>query len=496
MQFELNNGYMEVTGVPADTTRLLVLINGVKCYECEVTGSGTARIAIRDGLQSTDMAASLPACRGGLLQLYAVNDGQFVLGTTSLPNFCHTSMQRGGGSPITGAPTRAVASALRRPNELHRWEFPVPADVTERVLNVCVTFEPPPVETTGILATVRWVLPLGCQWGTVTGTTLIDKDCLRSSFAPLLPPGTDSTIQCEVGYGGSEASPEMRYVIHHHVEPRDIPPRETSRSLTPGRKLAVLVGVSKYTRRPKKRMGDLEYADDDIVMWYEYLRRLGYECKVFGDEFSPYPQWDGPATVRKVREAVRTMVQSAGGPGDRLVFITSSHGAGDGRGNSYLCLLPDPCEGTTQTERQGSYMDHELATDLSAGGRNQSRNFVFIDACFSGGLIEELLDSLPNVMGTTTCTRKGYGYDDAETCSGAWTNGFLTRKLAQSTRENLDLAAVFADAQNKYVTAHPSRGDRPCFFGRCAGYNVNTESDEFTTLPQGVFTTQNWLALM
>ena len=56
-----------------------------------------------------------------------------------------------------------------------------------------------------------------------------------------------------------------------------------------GLTLVVLERGSKYTRRPKKRISDLEYADDDIVQWYTYLKRLGYECTVLGDEFSPCP---------------------------------------------------------------------------------------------------------------------------------------------------------------------------------------------------------------
>ena len=203
-------------------------------------------------------------------------------------------------------------------------------------------------------------------------------------------------------------------------------------------------------------MSDLEYADDDIVQWYGYLRRLGYECKILGDEFSPYPQWDGAGTVRNVRAAVRGMVDEAHGPNDRLVFVTSSHGSGDGQGSSYLCLLPDPYEATTANERQGSYMDHELAADLGRSQTNQSRTFVFIDACYSGGLIEELLNSLPNVVGTTTCTRKGYGYDDEGTHSGAWTNAFLTERLLRDPQTNLDLVTVFQESCGKYCTVHPA----------------------------------------
>ena len=78
------------------------------------------------------------------------------------------------------------------------------------------------------------------------------------------------------------------------------------------------------------------------------------------------------------------MVADAGGPDDHVAFVTSSHGSGDGKGNSYLCMLPDPKIGTTACERAGQYWDYELAADLGGNGHNQSRTMVFIDACFSG----------------------------------------------------------------------------------------------------------------
>ena len=37
----------------------------------------------------------------------------------------------------------------------------------------------------------------------------------------------------------------------------------------------------------------------------------------------------------------------------KVLFVTSSHGSGDGYGNSYLCLLTDPVVGTNQAERSG-----------------------------------------------------------------------------------------------------------------------------------------------
>ena len=49
-----------------------------------------------------------------------------------------------------------------------------------------------------------------------------------------------------------------------------------------------------------------------------------------------HPQWDGAGTVKNVRAAVRDMVEQAHEPNDRMVFITSSHGSGDGRGTGYI----------------------------------------------------------------------------------------------------------------------------------------------------------------
>ena len=141
-------------------------------------------------------------------------------------------------------------------------------------------------------------------------------------------------------------------------------------------------------------------------------------------------------------------------------------------------------------------MDHELAADLGAGGRNLSHTFVFIDACFSGGLIEELLDALPHVVGSTTCTRKGFGYDDAATSSGAWTNGFLTQGLMHARCEDVDLAALYTSARDAYVRQYASQGDRPCFFGRTAGVApCNTEDPRHASdvLPRRAFMARDWL---
>ena len=82
-----------------------------------------------------------------------------------------------------------------------------------------------------------------------------------------------------------------------------------------------------------------------------------------------------------VRRAVRAMVTEAHSPGDHVAFVDSSHGNGDGRGNSYLCLLKEHVTGQTVDEREGQYWDQDLASDLSYYGYNRASAFVFLDTC-------------------------------------------------------------------------------------------------------------------
>lgn len=203
--------------------------------------------------------------------------------------------------------------------------------------------------------------------------------------------------------------------------------------------------------------------------------------------------------MRNVRAAVQSMVSRAHGPEDRLVYVDSSHGNGDGRGSSYLCLLPDPQVGQTADERAGTYWDRELAADLGHNGANQAATFVFLDACFSGGLLAELVEALPRSCGTSTCSQKGYGYDESVHQHGAWTQTFLLDHLvAGRAREGgrLDLVGLFQQAYASYVRRHPSRGDRPCFFARMGDVRLNTNDvQEPAQLPLGVVSAHDMFGL-
>ncbi len=181
-----------------------------------------------------------------------------------------------------------------------------------------------------------------------------------------------------------------------------------------GTKYAIIVGISDYAY-----ISDLSYCDEDATDWYNKLNPMGYSCKVYGDSHtSNYPRWDGYATESNVRAAIQSLATTAVA-GDTVCFITSGHGAGDGAGESYLCMYD--CSGSA-----GCYYDHEIAADLDnfAAGVNL---FVFIDHCYSGGIGPELM-AMPNaayVFCTTTCTANGYGYDDSSHQNGAWTYYYL-----------------------------------------------------------------------
>lgn len=190
-----------------------------------------------------------------------------------------------------------------------------------------------------------------------------------------------------------------------------------------------------------------------------------------------------------MRRAVRAMVAEAHRPQDRVVFVDSSHGNGDGNGASYLCLLQDPQVGQTPDERSGMYWDRHLAEDLSYGGMNRAFTFVFLDACFSGGILQELVANIPNSFGTSTCSQKGYGYDESVSAHGAWTESFLVEGLDRRRAEGggLDLVALFQEAYRSYTKRHTARGDRPCCFLRLGNRQYNTNNvAEPHDLPCGV----------
>ncbi len=181
---------------------------------------------------------------------------------------------------------------------------------------------------------------------------------------------------------------------------------------------AVIVGISDY-----EAISDLSYCDEDATDWYNYLKnRMGYNnIRVLGDTHtSNYPSYYALATEYNVKQCLSWL---AGADGDDVVaFITSGHGSGTGTGSSYLCMWD--C-GSGESGQDGNLYDTEL--DDYVGSWSAGRIFIFVDHCYSGGLIPEIqaLSNSAKVYMTTTCTQNGYGYDDPTHQNGAWTYYFL-----------------------------------------------------------------------
>ena len=211
---------------------------------------------------------------------------------------------------------------------------------------------------------------------------------------------------------------------------------------------AIIVGISDY-----KAISDLSYCDEDASDWYNFLNSLGWDYLVVLGDSHPenYPKYDGLATEYNVKQALLDMVQSADAD-DIIAFISSGHGSGDRRGNSYLCMWD--CSAGENGE-DGNLWDYELADILDDAVA--TRIFVFLDHCFSGGFGDDLMN-MPNsehVYLTTTCTEKGYGYDDPEHENGLWTYYFLEYSWIgyYGGDPTVPLEDVFAYAHDAYPRA-------------------------------------------
>ena len=189
-----------------------------------------------------------------------------------------------------------------------------------------------------------------------------------------------------------------------------------------GDKFALLVGISDY-----KAISDLSYCDEDITDWYNYLvNSMGYATEniiVLGDSKTyNYPQYDGIATEYNIKYYINWLVNIEC---DEILFITSGHGGGDGNGNSFNCAWD--C-GSGENGEDGYLDDYEF--EAAFQGALADQVFVFMDHCYSGGMIPEFYAALGSKLYmTTTCTEDGYGYDVRTYSNGAWTYYFLEYTL-------------------------------------------------------------------
>ncbi len=195
-------------------------------------------------------------------------------------------------------------------------------------------------------------------------------------------------------------------------------------------KWAVIVGISDY-----EAISDLSYCDEDATDWYNYLTNvMDYDnIRILGDgHTSNYPSYYAKATEYNVKSSLNWMISGADAD-DQVAFLTSGHGSGNGYGSSYLCMWDS---NSGDSGEDGNLYDTELANIFSPC--EASDIFIFIDHCYSGGMIPEIqaLGISGKVYMTTTCTENGYGYDDPSHNNGAWTYYFLEYGLVNHFGSN------------------------------------------------------------
>jgi hypothetical protein len=220
------------------------------------------------------------------------------------------------------------------------------------------------------------------------------------------------------------------------------------------RKYAVIVGISDY-----KAISDLSYCDEDAADWYNHLwNTIHFDAIwVYGDGHTAnYPKYDGKANEYNVKQALNNMIQQADND-DVIAFISSGHGSGNGAGSSFLCMWD---YGSGESGQDGALYDTELASILQTSVANKI--FVFLDHCYSGGFGDNLMgmSNKVHVYLTTTCTAKGYGYDDSSHKNGAWTYYFLQyswiNHYGGSASTSMETVFTYAHAHYPY-----GGGDEP-----------------------------------
>lgn len=184
-------------------------------------------------------------------------------------------------------------------------------------------------------------------------------------------------------------------------------------------KYGVVVGISDYMY-----INDLEYCDEDAVSWCNYLKN--YNLTLLGDltsSYEPYKPLLG-ATEKNIRDTINNYLNYVK-ENDTFVLITSGHGSGDGKGYSWICCLDE------SGNPNGEYDCNEMAKDLKQFTDKGVYVFVFCDNCYSGGLIDAILNTCDKnkIFIATTCSKNGYGFDSSQYKHGLWTYTFLVETL-------------------------------------------------------------------
>ena len=303
-----------------------MFLNGIQCYSTPVTARALTiawdQLHVVAGGAST-AAKQLLQCyaldgQSRILSLAQHNDVR--------PPQARGGDAPDAAASVGGGTHRLLATALHDSQDVHHWEFtparlPGGAAVDQPWVLFRILFavdelrpdrrraRPPSVPPSSTVTTPRWPRSSGAQptrsdrrrcgppmspaalgvsvrrrvpappaFGERRAVAVVTMRCAESAFL-LSGCEPDTVVALDVTAAGSLTGP-LRYAVYGAAWtptvatlcelPRLLGDREEGMleddgrrsAAPPGKRLAVLVGVSKYTRRPRRRMCDLEYADD------------------------------------------------------------------------------------------------------------------------------------------------------------------------------------------------------------------------------------------
>jgi hypothetical protein len=185
-----------------------------------------------------------------------------------------------------------------------------------------------------------------------------------------------------------------------------------------GRRIALVVGVSKYR---SKQVQNLGYAENDAKVIADDLTRLGFEVELL---------LAAEATTSTVQAHIERFARSLS-KHDQFVFFFSGHGFGVAGGESQYLQCWDYGPGLTNTA-----LNLTAAIQLFSHASDCPRTMFFLDACNSGlDDITDIKDSLEpldlialrqklsntrHVAIFSSCRRDEHSYELVSLKHGAW----------------------------------------------------------------------------
>lgn len=214
-------------------------------------------------------------------------------------------------------------------------------------------------------------------------------------------------------------------------------------------KFALIIGISDYAW-----VNDLNYCDDDAVRWKLTLEANGYTVILLSDHKFNHQNVtpNGLATKYNICFVLNYLGHYCQ-KGDKFTFIASGHGVGDRNGNSYICCyyFNKSIFSFTADSAYGLLTDNEFAGYLVPFRVKQVPVIAFFDVCYSGGMLNEIVNVNPSLnCAISTCTEGGQGYDNSTYKYGKWTYAFLVKCIIRKGMFDKPLKEIFDCAKENY----------------------------------------------